>query len=119
MLKISLMDQSDLEEAFKIEEQTNPSPWSKENFFSSFDVGHKSLVCKAGKEIVGFIIFSVVKKESHLLNIAVLKEWEQKKYFLKLDLKTIMQLFFIKNLILFKMQSGLITTQVKILMMQY
>ena len=33
MLKISLMDQSDLEEAFKIEEQTNPSPWSKENFF--------------------------------------------------------------------------------------
>ena len=120
MLKISLMDQSDLEEAFKIEEQTNPSPWSKENFFSSFDVGHKSLVCKAGKEIVGFIIFSLVKKESHLLNIAVLKEWQKrgagsllmksmigqskvmgakKKYFLKLDLKTIMQLFFIKNLI--------------------
>ena len=140
MLKISLMDQSDLEEAFKIEEQTNPSPWSKENFFSSFDVGHKSLVCKVGKEIVGFIIFSLVKKESHLLNIAVLKEWQKrgagsllmksmigqskvmgakKKYFLKLDLKTIMQLFFIKNLILFKMQSGLITTQVKILMMQY
>ena len=78
MLTISLMDQSDLEEAFKIEEQTNPTPWSKENFFSSFDVGHKSLVCKAGKEIVGFIIFSVVKKDSHILNIAVLKEWQKR-----------------------------------------
>ena len=38
MLKISLMDQSDLENAYKIEKEVNPTPWSKNNFFSSFEV---------------------------------------------------------------------------------
>ena len=76
MFSIALMSQSDLEDAYKIEFQTNPTPWSKENFFSSFEVGHKSLVCKTKKEIIGFIIFSLIKKETHLLNIAVLQEWQ-------------------------------------------
>ena len=40
MFKISLMDHSDLEEAYKIELETNPNPWSKDNFFSSLEVGH-------------------------------------------------------------------------------
>ena len=46
MLKISLMDQSDLELAYEIEKEVNPTPWSKKNFFSSFEVGHNSIVCK-------------------------------------------------------------------------
>ena len=71
MYKVSLMDHSDLKEAYEIEKQTNPSPWSRENFFSSYEVGHKSLVCRIDNIIVGFIIFSVIKKEIHLLNIAV------------------------------------------------
>ena len=49
MYEISLMSQSDLEEAYEIEKTTNPTPWSKENFFSSFEVGHKSLACKYNK----------------------------------------------------------------------
>ena len=71
MYKVSLMDHSDLKEAYEIEKHTNPSPWSKENFFSSYEVGHKSLVCSVNGIIIGFIIFSVIKKEIHLLNIAV------------------------------------------------
>ena len=43
MLKISLMDQSDLEIAYEIEKEANPTPWSKKNFFSSFEVGHNSI----------------------------------------------------------------------------
>ena len=78
MFKISLMDHLDLEDAYKIELETNPSPWSKDNFFSSFEVGHKSLVCKYNDVIMGFLIFSLIKKESHLLNIAVLKEWQER-----------------------------------------
>ena len=78
MFKISLMDHLDLEDAYKIELETNPSPWSKDNFFSSFEVGHKSLVCKYNDYIIGFLIFSLIKKESHLLNIAVLKKWQKK-----------------------------------------
>lgn len=78
MFKISLMDRLDLEDAYKIELETNPSPWSKDNFFSSYEVGHKSLVCKYNDVIIGFLIFSLIKKESHLLNIAVQKKWQKK-----------------------------------------
>ena len=78
MYKISLMDPSDLEAAYDIEKRTNPSPWSKENFFSSFEVGHKSLVCKLKKRIVGFVFYSNFKKESHLLSIAVDKDLQRK-----------------------------------------
>lgn len=76
MFKISLMDQSDLEIAYKIEKEVNPTPWSKNNFFSSLEVGHHSMVCKEGSKIVGFIIYSFVKNESHLLNISVKKKWQ-------------------------------------------
>ena len=78
MYKVSLMDHSDLKEAYEIEKQTNPSPWSKENFFSSYEVGHKSLVCRIDNVMVGFIIFSVINKEIHLLNIAVHTEHQKK-----------------------------------------
>ena len=78
MFKISLMDHFDLDDAYKIELETNLSPWSKDNFFSSFEVGHKSLVCKCNDEIIGFLIFSLIKKESHLLNIAVQQKWQKK-----------------------------------------
>ena len=78
MYKVSLMDHSDLKEAYEIEKQTNPSPWSEENFISSYEVGHKSLVCRANNIIIGFIIFSVIKKEIHLLNIAVHSEYQKK-----------------------------------------
>ena len=77
MFKISLTDISKLEELYKIEKNTNPSPWSKENFYSSFEVGHKSLVCRKDKKIVGFIIFSIVNKECHLLSIAVVTEFQR------------------------------------------
>ena len=78
MYKVSLMDHSDLKEIYEIEKQTNPSPWSKENFFSSYEVGHKSLVCKIDNIIVGFIIFSLINKEIHLLNLAVHTEHQKK-----------------------------------------
>ena len=78
MYKVSLMDHSDLKEAYEIEKHTNPSTWSKENFFSSYEVGHKSLVCRIDNVIVGFIIFSVINKEIHLLNIAVHTEHQKK-----------------------------------------
>ena len=78
MFKISLMDYSNLEEAYKIELETNPAPWSKDNFFSSFEVGHNSIVCKKDLKIIGFLIFSLIQNESHLLNIAVLEKWQRK-----------------------------------------
>ena len=40
------MGLNDLEEAYKIELEVNPSPWKYETFLSSFEVGHKGLICK-------------------------------------------------------------------------
>ena len=78
MHKISLLDINDLEEAYEIEASTNPSPWSFDNFKSSFEVGHHGLVCKEDGKMLGFLIFSPIKPEAHLLSIAVLKTQQSK-----------------------------------------
>ena len=78
MYKVSLMGVNDLEEAYKIECEVNPSPWKYETFLSSFEVGHKGLVCKHNSEIIGFIIFSTIKPEAHILSISVTKKIQSK-----------------------------------------
>ena len=78
MHKISLLDINDLEETYEIELSTNPSPWSFDNFKSSFEVGHQGLVCKEEGKVLGFLIFSPIKPEAHLLSIAVLKTQQSK-----------------------------------------
>ena len=66
MYKISLMGFSDLEEAYKIELDVNHSPWKYETFLSSFEVGHKGLICKNDNQMIGFIIFSPITPEAHI-----------------------------------------------------
>ena len=78
MYKISLLDVNDLEEAYEIEVLTNPSPWSIDNFKSSFEVGHHGLVCKEDNKMLGFLIFSPIKPEAHLLSIAVIETQQYK-----------------------------------------
>ena len=70
------MGLNDLEEAYKIELDVNPSPWKYETFLSSFEVGHKGLICKQDKKIIGFIIFSPIIPEAHILSISVKKEMQ-------------------------------------------
>ena len=67
-----------LEEAYKIECEVNPSPWKYETFLSSFEVGHKGLICKPNSEIIGFIIFSPINPEAHILSISVIKKIQSK-----------------------------------------
>ncbi|MDB0065944.1 ribosomal protein S18-alanine N-acetyltransferase [Gammaproteobacteria bacterium] len=78
MYKISLLDINDLEEAYEIEVLTNPSPWSIDNFKSSFEVGHHGLVYKEDNKMLGFLIFSPIKPEAHLLSIAVIETQQYK-----------------------------------------
>ena len=78
MYKISLLDINDLEEAYEIEVLTNPSPWSIDNFKSSFEVGHHGLVCTEDNKMLGFLIFSPIKPEAHLLSIAVIETQQYK-----------------------------------------
>ena len=69
---------SDLEEAYKIELDVNPSPWKYETFLSSFEVGHKGLICKKHNLMIGFIIFSPISPEAHVLSISVRNEMQSK-----------------------------------------
>ena len=78
MYKISLMGLNDLEEAYKIELEVNPSPWKYETFLSSFEVGHKGLICKKDNLMIGFIIFSPISPEAHILSISVRNEMQSK-----------------------------------------
>jgi ribosomal-protein-alanine N-acetyltransferase len=78
MYKVSLMGIDHLEEAYKIECAVNPSPWKYETFLSSFEVGHKGLICKHNSEIIGFIIFSPINPEAHILSISVIKKIQSK-----------------------------------------
>lgn len=72
------MGLNDLEEAYKIELDVNPSPWKYETFLSSFEVGHKGLICKKDNLMIGFIIFSPISPEAHLLSISVRNEMQSK-----------------------------------------
>ena len=78
MYKVSLMSIDDLKEAYKIECEVNPSPWKYETFLSSFEVGHKGFICKHDSEIIGFIIFSPINPEAHILSISVTKKIQSK-----------------------------------------
>ena len=69
---------SDLEEAYKIELDVNPSPWKYETILSSFEVGHKGLICKKDNLMIGFIIFSPISSEAHILSISVRNEMQSK-----------------------------------------
>ena len=64
MYKVSLMGVDHLEEAYKIECEVNPSPWKYETFLSSFEVG--------------FIRFSPINPEAHILSISVIKKIQSK-----------------------------------------
>ena len=70
------MGLNDLEEAYKIELDVNPSPWKYDTFLSSFEVGHKCLICKQDKKIIRFIIFFPIIPEAHILSISVKKEMQ-------------------------------------------
>ena len=72
------MGLNDLEEAYKIELDVNPSPWKYETFLSSFEVGHKGLICKKDNLMIGFIIFSPINPEAHILSISVRNEMQSK-----------------------------------------
>ena len=70
-MAISLMNMEHLEAINQIDIRTNISPWSKDNLQSSLEVGHHGLVSTKDKTITGFIIFSPMPPECHILTIAI------------------------------------------------
>ena len=70
-MKIRLACIEDFSPIVEIENATNQLPWTKQQFISSMEVGHHSLVLEESGMVVGFAIYSPIIPESHLLNIAI------------------------------------------------
>ena len=70
-MRIRPSSSDDLAKILKIESLTNKIPWTKQQFVSSIEVGHYSVVLEEKEGVVGFAIYSPIVPESHLLNIAI------------------------------------------------
>jgi ribosomal-protein-alanine N-acetyltransferase len=70
-MRIRPSSSDDLATILKIESLTNKIPWTKQQFVSSIEVGHYSVVLEEKEGVVGFAIYSPIVRESHLLNIAI------------------------------------------------
>ena len=70
-MRIRPSSSDDLATILKIESLTNKIPWTKQQFVSSIEVGHYSVVLEEKEGVVGFAIYSPIVPESHLLNIAI------------------------------------------------
>tara|TARA_B100000902_G_scaffold356330_1_gene369904 strand:- start:4185 stop:4619 length:435 start_codon:yes stop_codon:yes gene_type:complete len=70
-MKIELMNMKHLDAINKIDIETNLSPWTYESLRSSLEVGHHGLVSVQNGITNGFIIFSPMPPDCHILNIAI------------------------------------------------
>ena len=69
--KIREMLSSDLDEVFKIENLSNPTPWSFSSFLDCLKGNYLNLVVEDGKQVIGYCISTINFTESHLLNISI------------------------------------------------
>ena len=69
--KIRPASLQDVVAIMEIENSTNQVPWTKNQFISSMEVGHYSMVLQQYQKVIGFAIYAPIIPESHLLNIAI------------------------------------------------
>ena len=70
--KIRPASLQDVVAIMEIENSTNQMPWTKNQFLSSMEVGHYSMVLQQYQKVIGFAIYAPIIPESHLLNICLL-----------------------------------------------
>ena len=90
-MKIRPASSEDLPTILTIENLTNKIPWTQEQFLSSIEVGHYSVVIENKEGVVGFAIYSPIIPESHLLNIAIIPSSQGQGLGRQLLQKVIMQ----------------------------
>ena len=70
-MKIRPASLEDIPAIVRLENATHQLPWTSQQFISSMEVGHYSVVLEEAETILGFAIYSPIIPESHLLNIAI------------------------------------------------
>ena len=73
-MEYAYLDHSHLDSILKIENESNPFPWTERNFRDCLDKGYYSLALELDKRLAGFAIMAISTEESHLLNIGINKE---------------------------------------------
>ena len=74
---IRSMLRDDLPKVISIEQTCYPEPWSGETFFQGLTrEEYKSFVCELDREIIGYVIFWRGVREIHLLNLAILPDFQ-------------------------------------------
>ena len=73
-MNYSYLELRHLDAILKIEQESNPFPWTELNFKDCLDKGYYSLALELNKSLIGFAIMAISSEESHLLNIGINKE---------------------------------------------
>jgi len=80
-LKIDRMRKSDLEDVIRIERESFASPWSLDSFrwgINSKDNVNHYLVGRHSEKPVAYIVFSHLRGEAHIINLAVDKRFRRR-----------------------------------------
>jgi ribosomal-protein-alanine N-acetyltransferase len=80
IVRIRLMDESDLDDVTKLEKLSFKTPWSREAFFNEMTKNQFAyyLVVELNKEIIGYCGLWVIIDESHITNIAIHPSYRRK-----------------------------------------
>ena len=76
-MAISLVKAQDLAGIYQIEININPSPWNL-NVFKKVHTKHRGIIYSEDI-ILGYLFFSSIKNEAHLLNLGVRADFQRKK----------------------------------------
>ncbi len=73
------MEEKDLPEVLKIEQNSFASPWGRWAFLVELKPPGYCFVYEKEGNIVGYLVLRIIKDEAHLMNFAVHPEWRRKK----------------------------------------
>ena len=76
-MAISLVKAEDLAEIYQIEMNINPSPWTL-NIFKEVFSKHRGIIYSQDLTL-GYLFFSSIQNEAHLLNLGVREDFQRKK----------------------------------------
>lgn len=70
--------EKDLDRVFEIERAAYPFPWSRGIFSDCLRAGYDCWGLQAGAELVAYCVQTQAAEESHLLNLCVAPDWQQR-----------------------------------------
>ena len=76
-VNISGISFNDIDQILAIENKINKFPWSRANFLSSLNAGHKAMSLIFNDSIIGYTFFYIVDTDAHLLNISIKRSFQK------------------------------------------